>query len=77
MWDYQAFLGKLEDNFIPHNPVGNAEKSLHELNMKKTAHIVKYNVDFWQTPNQLWAALSLFKLELELGLMCPSDWHNL
>jgi hypothetical protein len=48
MWDYEAFLGKLEDNFSPHDPISDAEKSLNKLNMKKTAHIVKYNVDFWE-----------------------------
>ena len=48
MWDYPAFLSKLEDNFGPHDPVGDAEKSLHELTMKKGAHIVKYNIDFWE-----------------------------
>ena len=48
MWDYTAFLSELEDNFGPHDPVGDAEKSLHELTMKKGAHIVKYNVDFWE-----------------------------
>jgi hypothetical protein len=47
MWDYQAFLSELEDNFGPHDPVSDAEKSLHELSMK-TAHIVKYNVDLWE-----------------------------
>ena len=48
MWDYPAFLSELEDNFGPHDPVGNAEKSLHELSMKKGACIVKYNTDFWE-----------------------------
>ena len=53
MWDYKAFLGELEDNFGPHDPVGDAEKSLNELNMKKTAHIVKYNVDFWELASRV------------------------
>jgi hypothetical protein len=53
MWDYEAFLGELEDNFGPHDPVGDAEKSLNELNMKKTAHIVKYNVDFWELASRV------------------------
>ena len=48
MWDYPAFLSKLEDYFGPHDPVGNAKKSLHKLTMKKGAHIVKYNIDFWE-----------------------------
>jgi hypothetical protein len=53
MWDYPAFLSELEDNFGPHDPVGDAEKSLHELNMKKTARIVKYNVDFWELASRV------------------------
>ena len=53
MWDYQTFLSELEDNFGPHDPVGDAEKSLHELSMKKTAHIVKYNVDFWELASRV------------------------
>ena len=48
MWNYQAFFSKLENNFGPHDPVGDAEKSLSELIMKKTAKIMKYNVDFWE-----------------------------
>ena len=47
------FLSKLEDNFGPHDPVGDAEKSLHELTMKKGAHIVKYNVDFWELASRV------------------------
>ena len=43
-----AFLSELEDNFGPHDPVGDAKKSLHEVTMKKGAHIVKYNIDFWE-----------------------------
>src|SRR6202789_3941961 len=45
MWNYQAFLSELEDNFGPHDPIGDAEKSLNELQMKKSTRIVKYNVD--------------------------------
>ena len=48
MWDYLAFLSKLEDNFGPYDPVSNAKKALHKLIMKKSAHIAKYNVDFWE-----------------------------
>ena len=48
MWDYLAFLSELEDNFGPHDPVGNAEKSLHMLTMKKGTCIVKYNINFWE-----------------------------
>jgi len=53
MWDYQAFLGELEDNFGPHDPVGDAEKALSELSMKDTARIVKYNVDFWELASRV------------------------
>ena len=53
MWDYPAFLSELEDNFGPHDPVGDAEKSLHELTMKKGARIVKYNVDFWELASRV------------------------
>ena len=53
MWDYEAFLGELEDNFSPHDPVGDAKESLNKLNMKKTAHIIKYNVDFWELASRV------------------------
>ena len=53
MWNYKAFLSELEDNFGPHDPVGNAEKSLNELQMKKSTHIVKYNVDFWELTSRV------------------------
>ena len=53
MWDYPAFLSELEDNFGPHDPVGDAKKSLHGLTMKKGTHIVKYNVDFWELTSQV------------------------
>jgi Zinc knuckle len=53
MWDYKAFLGELEDNFGPHDPVGDAEKSLSELVMKKTTKIMKYNVDFWELASRV------------------------
>ena len=48
MWDYSDFLRELEDNFGPHDSVGDAKKSLHELTMKKGAHIDKYNINFWE-----------------------------
>ena len=53
MWDYPAFLSELEDNFGPHDPVGNAEKSLHKLTMKKGARIVKYNINFWELTSRV------------------------
>ena len=53
MWDYQAFLGELEDNFGPHDPVGDAEKAHNKLSMKNTTYIAKYNVDFWELASQV------------------------
>ena len=53
MWNYQAFLSELENNFGPHDPVGDAEKSLSELVMKKTVKIMKYNMDFWELASQV------------------------
>ena len=53
MWNYQAFLSELEDNFGPHDPVGDAEKSLNELQMKKSTRIVKYNIDFWELASRV------------------------
>jgi len=48
MWDFEAFINELEVNFGPHDPVGDAEKSLTELTMKDGSCIVKYNVEFWK-----------------------------
>ena len=31
IWNYQAFLSELENNFGPHDPIRDAEKSLSEL----------------------------------------------
>ena len=60
MWNYQAFLSKLENNFSPHDPVGDAEKSLSELVMKKTAKTMKYNVDFWELASRVsWNKVAL------------------
>ena len=53
MWNYQAFLSELENNFGPHDPVRDAEKSLSKLVMKKTAKIMKYNMDFWELASQV------------------------
>ena len=53
IWNYQAFLSELEDNFGPHNPVSNAKKALNELTMKKGTHIVKYNIDFWELASRV------------------------
>jgi Zinc knuckle len=53
IWDFEAFLSKHKDNFSPHNPVSDAEKSLTELSMKKTIRIVKYNVSFWELASRV------------------------
>ena len=52
MWNYQAFLSELENNFGPHDPIGDAKKSLSKLVMKKTTKIMKYNMDFWELASQ-------------------------
>jgi hypothetical protein len=48
MWDFEVFLNELEVNFGPHDPIGDAEKSLTEISMKDSSRIVKYNVEFWK-----------------------------
>jgi len=48
MWDFEAFINELGVNFGPHDPIGDAEKSLTELTMKNESCIVKYNVEFWK-----------------------------
>jgi hypothetical protein len=53
IWDYEAFLAELESNFGPHDPIGDAEKALSDLAMKKTARITKYNVDFWELASRV------------------------
>ena len=71
MWDYMAFLSKLEDNYGPHNSVGNAKKSPHKLAMKKCACIVKYNVDFWElTSHVSWNEAALHDQYFHGLLLC-------
>ena len=53
MWNYKVFLSELESNFGPHDPVGDVEKALSELTMKKGGRIVKYNVDFWELASRV------------------------
>jgi hypothetical protein len=48
MWNFEVFINKLEVNFGPHNPVGDAESSLTNLTMGEDSHTVKYNVEFWK-----------------------------
>ncbi|KAF8626773.1 hypothetical protein AX17_006473 [Amanita inopinata Kibby_2008] len=46
MWDFEAFILELEDNFSPHDPAGNAETALTNLSMKDLHHVTKYVVEF-------------------------------
>ncbi|KAF8624908.1 hypothetical protein AX17_006979 [Amanita inopinata Kibby_2008] len=46
MWDFEAFILELEDNFGPHNPAGDAETALTNLSMKDSHHVTKYVVEF-------------------------------
>ncbi|KAF8629443.1 hypothetical protein AX17_005658 [Amanita inopinata Kibby_2008] len=46
MWDFEAFILKLEDNFGLHNPAGDAETALTNLTMKDSHHVTKYMVEF-------------------------------
>ncbi|KAF8629583.1 hypothetical protein AX17_005619 [Amanita inopinata Kibby_2008] len=46
MWDFEAFILELEDNFSLHNPAGDAETALTNLSMKDSHHITKYVVEF-------------------------------
>ena len=53
MWDFPTFINKLESNFIPHDPIGDAKKALTELTMREHSCTVKYNVDFWKLVSKL------------------------
>ncbi|KAF8626554.1 hypothetical protein AX17_006533 [Amanita inopinata Kibby_2008] len=46
MWDFDAFILELEDNFGLHDPAGDAETALTNLSMKDLHHITKYVVEF-------------------------------
>ncbi|KAF8625827.1 hypothetical protein AX17_006759 [Amanita inopinata Kibby_2008] len=46
MWDFEAFILELEDNFGPHDPAGDAETALTNLSMKDLHHVTKYVVEF-------------------------------
>ncbi|KAF8627531.1 hypothetical protein AX17_006182 [Amanita inopinata Kibby_2008] len=46
MWDFEAFILELEDNFGSHNPAGDAETALTNLTMKDSHHVTKYVVEF-------------------------------
>ena len=53
MWDYPAFIHKLETNFGPHDPTGDAEKALFRISMKDNAKITTYNVEFWDLASRV------------------------
>ena len=44
--DYSDFIGELKNNFGPHDPKGEAEADLKNLNMCDNQCIMKYLVDF-------------------------------
>ena len=44
--DYSDFVGKLKNNFGPHDPKGKAKANLENLKMHNNQCIVKYLVDF-------------------------------
>jgi hypothetical protein len=47
------FIEKLESNFGPYDPAGDAEVSLHKLDMKENHHINRYIVDFTKYASRL------------------------
>jgi hypothetical protein len=48
MWNFKVFINKLEVNFSPHDPVGDAKSFLTNLTMGEDSCTVKYNVEFWK-----------------------------
>ena len=44
--DYSAFISELRNNFGPHDPEGEAEAGLENLQMRNTQRITKYLVEF-------------------------------
>ena len=44
--DYSAFVSELQNNFGPHDPEGEAEAGLENLQMRNTQRIMKYLVEF-------------------------------
>ena len=83
MWDFEVFLNELEVNFGPHDPVGDAEKSLTEISMKDGSRIVKYNVEFWKLVMRVdWNESALtaryfrgLPLRLRVSIFCSCRWH--
>jgi hypothetical protein len=53
MDDYSEFMLELQTNFGPHDPSGDAEMQLEQLNMCKGQHINKYVVEFQRLASQV------------------------
>ena len=43
---YFAFIAKLQNNFVPHDPEGEVEVGLENLQLRDTQWITKYLVEF-------------------------------
>jgi hypothetical protein len=54
MWDFEAFIFKLESNFGPHDPIRDAKNLLTNLTMSENSRILKYNVEFWKLAARDW-----------------------
>jgi len=53
MDDYSEFILELQTNFGPHDPSGDAEMQLEQLNMREGQHINKYVVEFQRLASQV------------------------
>jgi hypothetical protein len=53
MDDYSEFMLELQTNFRPHDPSGDAEMQLEQLNMCEGQHINKYVVEFQRLASQV------------------------
>jgi hypothetical protein len=53
MDDYSEFMLELQTNFRPHDPSGDAEMQLEQLNMHEGQHINKYIVEFQRLASQV------------------------
>jgi hypothetical protein len=53
MDDYSEFMLELQTNFGPHDPSGDAEMQLEQLNMREGQHINKYIVEFQRLASQV------------------------
>jgi len=53
MDDYSEFMLELQTNFGPHDPSGDAEMQLEQLNMRKGQRINKYVVEFQRLASQV------------------------